>query len=183
MIYFTADQHFGHDAIIEYCKRPYKNSTQMDRVLIVNWNNVVKEDDVVYVIGDFSMVGPSHKQYLERITRKLNGEKHLILGNHDRLKPFDYVDIGFTTVHTTLQLPGTDFIMHHDPSAVCIDKSKKWIVGHVHDLFKTLNKGAVINVGVDVWGFHPVSLDAIIQCLESGVFEKEEMQGWKRHGK
>jgi len=40
-----------------------------------------------------------------------------------------------------------------------VDKNRKWIVGHVHDLFFT--QGNCINVGVDIHNYKPVSLDFI----------------------
>ena len=49
MIYYTADQHFGHSNVILFCDRPFKNVIEMDETLINNWNNVVSDDDIVYI--------------------------------------------------------------------------------------------------------------------------------------
>jgi calcineurin-like phosphoesterase family protein len=46
--FFTADTHFNHDNIIEYCNRPFKNAEEMNDTLIINWNSVVGEHDTVY---------------------------------------------------------------------------------------------------------------------------------------
>lgn len=155
MIYFTADLHFGHDACIEYCNRPFKNASVMDRQLIKNWNSVVEDEDTVYVVGDFTLKAPIHKNYIENIVSKLKGSKHLILGNHDRLKPFDYVnDIGFFSVHTSLEVYG--YILNHDPAVACMDFKRTFLCGHVHNLFRTQKN--VINVGVDVCNFKPISI-------------------------
>lgn len=48
MIYFTADTHFGHKNIIKHAKRPFNNVTQMDQIIIDNWNTRVNENDIVY---------------------------------------------------------------------------------------------------------------------------------------
>ena len=108
------------------------------------------------------MVGPQKKGYLEQITQKLNGVKHLILGNHDRLKPFDYIDLGFTSVHTSLLYE--EFVLNHDPAASVVMKDKTWLVGHVHDLFVQVRN--VLNVGVDVRDFKPISIDEVRKCVK-----------------
>ena len=48
------DNHFGHTNIIKHDNRPFENASIMDEVMINNWNNVVKENDTVYILGDFS---------------------------------------------------------------------------------------------------------------------------------
>ena len=50
MIYYTADQHFGHSTFMGLCNRPFKDIAEMDETLIMNWNSVVSADDVVYFL-------------------------------------------------------------------------------------------------------------------------------------
>ena len=38
MILYTADLHFGHNNIIKYDSRPFKDADDMDHVLIELWN-------------------------------------------------------------------------------------------------------------------------------------------------
>ena len=160
--FFTSDPHYGHNNIIEYCNRPFKNSEEMDKCLIKNHNEVVTKDDTTIFVGDFSLRSNQHINYYQSIVRKLNGRKILILGNHDYLKPFTYVNrIGFWSVHTSLEITieGIDLVICHDPAPSCIDRSKSFICGHVHDLFKVHKN--VINVGVDVWDYKPVSFEEL----------------------
>lgn len=155
MIYFTADLHFYHDAIIEACYRPYKTGHQMHKALVKNFNEIVTDEDTVYILGDFSF--SKDKEPIRRIVDKLNGQKHLILGNHDYLNPFTYVEFGFISVHTSLKIDlyGQEYILVHDPALSQVDRSKMFLCGHVHDLF--LWQKNCINVGVDVHGFKPIS--------------------------
>lgn len=79
-IYFTADTHFGHNAILEYCKRPFETIEEMNEALITNWNNKVGPGDIVFHLGDFAF--GKNKVWIP-ILERLNGIKYLILGNHD----------------------------------------------------------------------------------------------------
>lgn len=81
MNFYISDVHFGHKNVIEFDQRPFQDVEEMDRIMIDKWNQKVKKDDHVYIIGDF--IYKSEKAavwYLEQ----LNGYLHLILGNHDR---------------------------------------------------------------------------------------------------
>ena len=177
MIYFTSDLHFGHSNIIEYENRPFKNADIMDRDLIKEYNSVVTNDDSVYILGDFSLKRSNYKEYLRNIVESMRGNKIIILGNHDGLKPFDYVDIGFKYVSTYLELPVTINNMivgwlglTHDPTVAIVDKSKVWLCGHVHSQWSKIenhdqygNHIRILNVGVDVRKFKPISINEIMK--------------------
>lgn len=157
-VWFTSDQHFDHAAIIDYCKRPFKNVNKMNSEIVNKYQQLVDETDTVYFLGDLSLRTSEHIQYYRKLMAKLPGKKHLILGNHDSLKPFTYIDIGFISVHTSFvyQSDEIKFILNHDPAAAIVSRNDFWLCGHIHDLFKTCKR--VINVGVDVWEYYPVSL-------------------------
>ena len=157
--WFTADLHLDHEAIIDSCERPFMNKDKMNNTLIRNINKCVKPEDVLYILGDLTMHGPTKKDRIEQFINQINGTKILILGNHDRLKAMDYVDLGFQSVHTSLHLVEQDLYLIHDPSSVIIIRDKTWLCGHLHTFFKQ-HKNA-INVGVDVWNYKPVSLEEI----------------------
>lgn len=83
MIYYISDMHFGHNNVIRYDNRPFDTITQMDETLINNWNARISDEDTVYVLGDAFFKG--EERSLE-ILLQLKGHKHLIKGNHDRVK-------------------------------------------------------------------------------------------------
>ncbi|MDA8314228.1 MAG: hypothetical protein M0010_03500 [Actinomycetota bacterium] len=79
--YFTADQHFGHHNIIEYCDRPFHSVGEMNTVLVANWNAVVGPHDTVHVLGDVAM---GRREESMPLIGRLAGHKILYPGNHDR---------------------------------------------------------------------------------------------------
>lgn len=81
-VFFTSDTHWGHAAIIRYCKRPFANVRDMDEAMIANWNAVVRHDDnVVWHLGDFAHGADA--KHVRSVFRRLNGRKMLVIGNHD----------------------------------------------------------------------------------------------------
>ncbi|TPK78208.1 metallophosphoesterase [Mesorhizobium sp. B2-4-17] len=82
--YYTADTHFGHQLMLSEtaCSRPFDDTRAMDEALIANWNDVVKKDDTVYHLGDFSF-GLHDGDRVRGIFSRLAGRKFLVLGNHD----------------------------------------------------------------------------------------------------
>ena len=60
--------------------RPFKTIKEHDEYIIEQWNNVVGIDDDVYILGDISWHNTTKTT---EIFKRLNGNKHLIKGNHD----------------------------------------------------------------------------------------------------
>lgn len=80
MVFFTADEHYGHPKIIKYCDRPFTNVKQMNKALIENHNDLVKDRDYVYHLGDFCY----HKlENVKSIIKKLKGRHVFLKGSHD----------------------------------------------------------------------------------------------------
>ena len=87
-LFFTADLHFYHSNIIEFCDRPFANVEEMNQTLIDNWNGVVKNsDDTVIINGDFAFTG--NIELIKGLLSQLNGEKILVKGNHCIQNKFD----------------------------------------------------------------------------------------------
>ena len=76
MIYFTSDLHFGHDKDFIYKSRGFNSIEDHDNTIIENWNNIVTEDDDIYVLGDL-MLGD--KEYGLNCLKRLKGKKKLSL--------------------------------------------------------------------------------------------------------
>lgn len=88
-IWFTSDLHIGHKNILKHCpKRAEVGNFTIDDVeahdkwIIDTWNKTVSKKDTVYILGDFSFY--SADTLKKKILPKMNGNKFLILGNHDK---------------------------------------------------------------------------------------------------
>jgi calcineurin-like phosphoesterase family protein len=173
-IWFTADTHFYHKNIIKYCNRPFKTLEEMHETLIANWNSLVKPEDIIFVLGDFCF-GSGKK--VKELTAQLNGEKFLILGNHDSVK-VGRKDSGFIDIMKSCPIaykpydahPGWLANMDHYPWHDNRNElgsgfnAGKWLLhGHVHNLWKVC--GGQINVGVDVWNYKPVHINLISNII------------------
>jgi calcineurin-like phosphoesterase family protein len=174
----TADEHFHHGNIIELCGRPFSSVEEMDEAMIDRWNAVVGQHDTVYVVGDFAMGKIAESLPL---ALRLNGRKHLVPGNHDRVwsaynpKKRDrwlaeYRAVGFTIEPNEIVLD--EFLVCHFPYEGDSHDEDRYqdyrpvrrghrglIHGHIHEKWKV--NGDQINVGVDVWDFAPVPFDEI----------------------
>jgi len=170
--FFTADLHMGHANIIRYTNRPFKDVHEMNETIIKNWNARVQEGDQVFHVGDFCFRNSEGGKVGEGLTHKalyyferLNGNIIYIKGNHDRNNSVR------TLVERIVIKYGPHYInLVHDPNNYD-DNFAINFVGHVHEKWKFRRAFLpdadkyvdLINVGVDVWDFKPVTFEEIIR--------------------
>lgn len=142
-----------------------------DQSLINNWNSVVKKNDLIYILGDLSYYnGTGTNELLE----KLNGDKVLILGNHDHIfledKKFDKSLFKEIHQYKELKYKKNVIILFHFPIQVWNKQHKGTIhlYGHIHSNKTTSHPMKYeipnsYNVGVDVNNYKPVRLDYYIK--------------------
>ena len=168
--FVTADPHFGNDAIIQHCNRPFKNASHMDKQLIRNFNSVVSNDDDLYIVGDVSLRTSQYRHYYEMLFQKLNGRIHIIAGNHE-VRNFNlYAETGAMSFHHPY-LEVEEFVLCHDPALSVVDRNRIFLVGHIHDLFKVQKN--CINVGVDVHDYKPISFEEVREIANNISLPKE----------
>jgi calcineurin-like phosphoesterase family protein len=84
-LFLWSDTHFNHAGILRYCSRPYGTVKEMNRALIERWNSVVGPKDTVWHLGDFGFPPrPGEGDELPYLFGALNGQKNLVVGNHDQ---------------------------------------------------------------------------------------------------
>lgn len=169
MIYFIADTHFGHTNILKLCARPFDTIEDMNECLIKNWNDKVTGADSIYIVGDMLYRCAD----AEAVLKRLHGKKHLIIGNHDS-SWMDKVDLNKYFVEVTDLKVTTNgkhaITLCHYPLLTWKREKKSFMIhGHIHsnttdDFFPLLCKrDNVLNAGVDINGYSPVSFDELLE--------------------
>lgn len=169
-VFFTSDLHLGHTNILKYESntRKFSSVEEMDEKIIQNWNNTVKPNDEVYLLGDISF----HKlNKTVELLNRLNGKKLLIWGNHDA-KYFgkqEFIDCFEGRIFDLL-----DHKINKKHYVLCHYPLRAWnrshygavnLFGHLHSRWKGNKKQ--LNVGMDLWNLTPLSIEEIHSILDT----------------
>ncbi len=162
-VFFTADTHFGDSNIIRYENRPFSDIEDMDRTIIKNWNDTVSENDKVFLLGDFSAYG--FEKSCE-ICNSLNGEKFLVMGNHDTENEKYYYNCGFSGVSHYPIIYENFWILSHEPLYVNRNMPYANIFGHVHanPLYKDVSEQSFC-VSAERIDYKPIEFGEIKQSI------------------
>lgn len=189
-IYFTSDTHYGHRNIVRGTSqwtdksrcRDFDTVEEHDQTLVDNINSVVKENDVLYCLGDWSFGGKD--KILEFRRRLYVKDIRLILGNHDEhIERGLYNDL-FTSVqhYKRTSIDKQMIVMSHFPMRVW-DKSHhgSWMLhGHCHgtlsDYSTSYEDTTIVNlyktmdVGIDTHPeFRPYHFEEIREIMKDRV--------------
>ena len=184
--FYISDTHFGHENIIRFDKRPFRDTEEMEKELIRRWNSVVENGDTVYILGDFCW--KTEDEWI-RILKKLNGQKVLISGNHDR-NPTGKLRKLLQDVKDYKEIKdnGRHVILSHYPILFyksAYNKDNYMLCGHIHTTrendflnewraqlrdtrrYPGDNYGNIINVGcmMPYMDYTPRTLDELIAAV------------------
>lgn len=121
--YFTSDLHLHHELVATL--RGYNTPTEHDDHIAQIWDETVKPDDQVWILGDLSSgSGSSQYRALEWVSCR-PGRKYLITGNHDGCHPMhrnshkwlpDYMHV-FEAVQMAARrrIAGANVLLSHFP--------------------------------------------------------------------
>jgi len=194
-IYISSDEHYFHENILRFTKRGqlFSSIEEMNDELIKAHNSVVKDEDLVYHLGDFTF-----KKTVDAVSilKQLNGTHCLIRGNHDYWLEDDAQNgLGaLQSVKDELKNQGSDpnkimwvkdyFEMKNKYGHFCLGhfpmftwhKSHKGSIsvhGHCHSSINHLNDNSVkrLDAGVDSafeikGNYEPFSLEEIVHMMK-----------------
>lgn len=174
-----ADHHFGHKNMLKFEPehRKFKDVYEMNTFMADEWNKYIEPNDIVFYLGDFSLTGRYYTYYL--LTEKLNGQKILIVGNHDRKN-----HIGWQTRVQYIFSIDNSILLIHNPGKL---NSKSWLLenklvdehlkngiikkvyhGHIHhkkifecDWWEQFKYKDIefINAGIEATNYKPIILE------------------------
>ena len=156
-IFVIGDTHFGHENILKFKSgdaylRNFSSIKEHDECICDNWLSVVRDNDIVYVLGDVYFKDPS-------ALSRLNGRKRLILGNHDN--PRDQNLRCFQKIQMWRMFPEYECVLTHVP--IYIDHKARYsynIHGHIHD--KTLLSYDHFCVSCEQINYTPVKIQDVL---------------------
>jgi calcineurin-like phosphoesterase family protein len=169
--FFCADLHLNHANILKYDKRPFKDMQEHDYHIVKNWQQQVKEEDTVYILGDF---GFGSQQYLYNIRKQLTGKIHLIRGNHDR-KMQAQLSRSFISIkdYDEIVIRDEEVPRKHRSIVLCHYPLESWrasyhgvwhLHGHTHSATLS-NKQGRLNVGIHLHNYFLLSYEAVRKIL------------------
>lgn len=176
----TSDQHFNHEAVIRYSRRPFASVEEMNERLIEGHNATVGRSETCLFLGDFAFGTIDQAQ---EVLARLNGRKVLVVGNHDR-SAARMAKLGFDLVvdRLTTTVGGQLVRASHRPYAGMRSAEEAQPLGsgslstwpregregfllHGHTHLTKRREGQAVHVGVDAWDYRPARIEEIEQLL------------------
>lgn len=160
-----SDQHFFHNNIIQYAKRPFVDIEDMHARLIAAYNAVVGPTDIVLWVGDVSFAGviPTNE-----LLKQCNGYNILVAGNHDfdnRTGKLRLMD--FDEIHTSILFD--NIVVTHHPWKAALPKELWNVHGHLHNTPFSADRH--INVSVEMINYQPQPLDVLLK--DAGYYDEK----------
>jgi calcineurin-like phosphoesterase family protein len=127
VVRFIADLHLSHTNMAT--RRGFSTVEEHNEYIIEKYNSVVNKRDITYILGDITMEKSAPYHLLDR----LNGLKHVVMGNHDRRQDVKKLLEHVESVAGMVSYKG--IILTHCPiHPMELDyRYPKNIHGHIHD--------------------------------------------------
>lgn len=162
--FWCADLHLGHKRMEQ--ERPWSSIVDHDNTITDNWNRVVTDDDLVFVLGDAT----TNRHAVQKI-RRLNGQKYLIAGNHDDFFE-DYTNV-FDKVLPMAQQSG--FLATHIPiHPLSVVRWGANVHGHLHK--EVINDYRYLCVSMEQINYTPITTEDVMNRLRMQRVQWEEFE-------
>ena len=190
-IFFTSDLHINHRMVAKmrgFSTGDDINDVDLDQyhnTLITNWNSRIDDKDKVYILGDVCLTGKM--DIVVPIVEQLNGEKILIVGNHDKknLKKDEFRNL-FSRIKDYYELSynKNKICMSHFPFEFWNQKhhGSFMIHGHIHSKNPIRNKKQrKMDVGLDGNKLFPWEISEIYNLMLEIDYSKEDHHSYQEN--
>lgn len=170
-LFVISDTHFSHENMLKFTDDKgklvrgdrFSSVSEMDEIMIANWNSVVNPGDRVYHLGDVFF---GDKERFKSLWPRLNGRKDLIVGNHDDIK---FLANGgfFRKIHMWKVMPDHNLLLSHVPvHPDNLKMHKRDVVNvHGHTHVRGSPKGPYVSVCVELRNYTPVNIEDISKWI------------------
>jgi calcineurin-like phosphoesterase family protein len=178
-IFVTSNQQFGRAGAIKAYKRSFKDVSEMNSHLIKQWNSVVSDGDIVFVLGNL-MWDPETG---DTIIKELNGDITVIGGEWDKaIEDIVNVRIDSNTLNNKINyssdgltvLKNNKSVLSYWPLLDWPRKKKGYtsFIGHPNPKYKTNHEESFVNVTCDLWDYKPIDIDHISELFNDPDLKK-----------
>ena len=174
--FWTSDWHLGHENIIRYSKRPFRDVQEMDNTIITRCNERVGPDDIMFYLGDFCFYDRRrdrcrYEELAEHYRNRINCKNiYYVHGNHDKkLRGLDAFRRLWRGTYDLLdvEVDGQKIILCHYAMRVW-DRSHHGsysLYGHSHGDLPDDPKLLSFDCGVDCFNYYPVSFSEVNEIM------------------
>lgn len=184
-IWLISDWHFNHDREFVWGARGFHTVQEMNEAIVARHNSKVRPGDTVYVLGDCALGGGDQQILAEnkKLIESLNGNIHIIQGNHDtdrRVTMYESCKnvVGPILYADMLHYKGYHFYLSHFPTLTgnlekeSLKQCTCNLFGHTHQTTNFyMDMPFLYHVGCDSQNCCPVLLDDIIEEMKEKVKE------------
>ena len=179
-VFFTSDTHFGHNREFLYAPRGFESIQEHDEEIIQRWNEVVGQEDTVYVLGDLMLNDNEHGM---ECLRRLNGHINILYGNHDTdIRKNLYATLPNATIldyATVIKINKYQFYLSHYPSYTSNLENDAPLSQHLINLYGHTHQKTnffqdipfMYHVGLDSHDCYPVCFEQIIIDIKNKISE------------
>jgi len=173
-IFVSSDHHFYHKNILRFQEdtRPFDTVQEMNEQMIIRHNEVVSDNDDVYLMGDFAFTNAGT---VNTILEMMNGTKYFIFGNHDKVMRQPGISKHFVWMrdYHELRVPSRKEAML--PIVLCHYPIFSWnrmhhgalhMYGHTHGAVPTMFEGRARDIGIDTNDSYPWDINDLIDMME-----------------
>jgi calcineurin-like phosphoesterase family protein len=161
-VFFISDTHFDDKNILIYSRPEFSSLEEMNKKIVENWNKTIKENDIVYLLGDIG-----NYEYL----KQLNGKIIVVLGNHDNYDKLVKV-MPNIKIYDRPIIEKYMFLSHEPISFLSKEIPYLNIHGHTHQFdyrmgtsMNWYDGNRYFNVSCEKINYTPISLDEIIKII------------------